>query len=471
MLLRDGQKGQFARLARRLAALLAVTSFLVAASPGRAASLDQITQISVPGSVPFLGADSTLRQWGFNEREYMVTGSANAYNAGADGQPDLASRDIPYSTRMLIRRPESAEDGSAGTVVVELLDPTTGWDGDQIWRYSREHLLREGITWVGLSIDPAALARLAAARPARYAALSMPSGGLAWDIVTQVAGTLRDRRNGQNPLRFEPPKRLILAGYGRAAEYLVTYQNVVHWTTSRPDGSPMIDGYLIAGADGVARSISAPDISEVSDARRLVVEHDVAVIRVQSETDLTELDALNARQPDNAHFRLWEVAGASHIDASQRTRLDAVWGRDVPGYVPATCGSPAGQISLRYVLNAALQGLTRWNGRGLGPNIPRIRTTSSGSPSVVRDSDGNALGGVRLPLIEVPTGRNAPKGSGPGDCRLSGLFTEFGRADLQQRYPTNGFYKNRLRAAASEAFNDRVMLRADLHGMLRDAHV
>ena len=410
-----------------------------------------------------------MRQWGFSEREYTVTGSANLYTAGPDGQAQISARDIPYTTRMLVRRPESDEGAADGTVVLELLDPTTGWDGDQIWRYSREHLMREGITWVGLSIDPAALASLSANRPERYGSLSMSSSGLAWDIVSQVAGTLRDRRSRENPLRFDRPKRVILAGYDRAAEYLVTYQNVFHWTNARPDGSPTVSGYLIAGADAVARSIASPSSGTVTNGGRLVVERDVPVIRVQSETDLTQLGALDARQADNAHFRLWEVAGAAHIDASQRGRLDAVWGRDIPGYTPLSCGEPMGQIPLRYAINAAIHGLARWNGRGLGPSIPRVRTTSGSDGSIVRDSDGNALGGARLPLIDVPTGRHAPKGNGPGNCNRSGSFTSFSRAELQARYPTNAFYLNKLRAAGNDAVADRVMVRADLNAMLREA--
>jgi Alpha/beta hydrolase domain len=463
----DGQTRRFARLARRYAVLAASLCLLVAAAPTRAASLDQVTQIAVPGSVPVLGADPTMRQWGFTEREYTVSGSANLYSAGPDGQAQVAARDISYVTRMLVRRPESDEGASDGTVVLELLDPSNGWDGDQIWRYSREHLLREGTTWVGLSIDPGALGNLNANRPDRYGNFAMPSSGLAWDIVSQVAGTLRDRRNRQNPLRFDRPKRVILAGYGRAAEYLVTYQNVFHWTNARPDGSPTVGGYLIAGAGVVARSIPSPHNGTVANAGRLVVERDVPVIRVQSETDLTQLGALDARQSDNAHFRLWEVAGAARIDASQRARLDAVWGRDIPGYTSANCGEPMGQIPLRYAVNAAIHALARWNGRGLGPSIPRIRMNSDGA--IIRDSDGNALGGARLPLIDVPTGRNGPNGSGPGNCNFSGSFTSFSRAELQARYPTNAFYLNKLRAAANDAVADRVMVRADLHVMLREA--
>jgi hypothetical protein len=455
--------------ARWTSVLGALVAVLSVAGPSPAATIEHVTQISVPNSVPVLGGDPAMRPSGFNEREYLVSGSANTYTAGPDGQAQISARDVPYATRMLVRRPESEEDGAGGTVVLELLDATTGWDADQIWRYSREHLLREGITWVGLSVDPAALEALRATRPERYGGVSMPTSGLAWDIVSQIAGTLRDRRSRENPLRFDRPKRLIVVGYGRSAEYLITYQNVFHWTTARRDGSPAIDGYLIAGAGGVARSVSSPATDAVTGDGRLVVEHEVPVIRVQSETDLTELDALTARQSDNAHFRLWEVAGASHIDAAQRVRLDAVFGRDIPGYVPIVCTAPTGDIPLRYALNAALGNLGRWNGRGLGPVAARIRTTAGASPRIVRDGDGNAIGGVRLPLIDVPTGRNAPRGEGLGDCRLAGTYTEFRRSELRSRYPDRADYVKKLRAAAAEAFQNRVMLRADLHEMVRES--
>ena len=56
--------------------------------------------------------------------------------------------DVPYQTRILVRRPTQPNRFN-GTVVLEVLNPTAGFDGDTIWLNTHRHLMSEGAVWVG----------------------------------------------------------------------------------------------------------------------------------------------------------------------------------------------------------------------------------------------------------------------------------------------------------------------------------
>jgi hypothetical protein len=65
---------------------------------------------------------------------------------------------------------------------------------------------------------------------------------------------------------------------------------------------------------------------------------------------------------------------------------------------------------------------------------------------VQRDSDGNALGGIRLPRIEVPVASYAPTTPGPLFCPLTGTQTPFAADKLEGLYPTTDAYVARVQA-------------------------
>src|SRR6476661_7263181 len=61
-------------------------------------------------SYPFLTAERTLeptdlKKRGYVEEEFIVTGTANVYDWAADGALTVKTPDVPYGTRILVRRP------------------------------------------------------------------------------------------------------------------------------------------------------------------------------------------------------------------------------------------------------------------------------------------------------------------------------------------------------------------------------
>src|SRR5689334_9541808 len=79
-----------------------------------------------PTNRPFLAAASAskpvdLGAAGYEESELLVSGIANIYEWGAGTTVNVRTPDVPYATRILVRRPRDASRFS-GRVIVELLD-------------------------------------------------------------------------------------------------------------------------------------------------------------------------------------------------------------------------------------------------------------------------------------------------------------------------------------------------------------
>jgi hypothetical protein len=87
---------------------------------------------SPPVEYPFGAADHTLvpedlGRVGYVEDEYLVSGKANVYSWPAPGPAVVRTPNVPYTTRILVRRPAKASHFS-GNVVVEILNPSNRFD-------------------------------------------------------------------------------------------------------------------------------------------------------------------------------------------------------------------------------------------------------------------------------------------------------------------------------------------------------
>lgn len=68
----------------------------------------------------------------------------------------LVHTDVPYKTRMVVRRPLDPKRFN-GSVVIEWLNVTDGFDGEYFWVQAKDHLLRSGYAYVGLSAQDKAV--------------------------------------------------------------------------------------------------------------------------------------------------------------------------------------------------------------------------------------------------------------------------------------------------------------------------
>ncbi|UGY13482.1 hypothetical protein HAP48_0033565 [Bradyrhizobium septentrionale] len=212
---------------------------------------------------------------------------------------------------------------------------------------------------------------------------------------------------------------------------------------------------------------------------------------VNSTTDYYSLRASLGRtgasgtadQPLPANVRMYDVAGGSHVVVLKAP----------------TCTQSPGRLDWAPLSRALLLHLDDWVSRNAEPPASELMPldTASGDPPALRaptalsaaviqvpkrDQDGNALGGVRLPDIAVPTGTNGGQNQPQTfTCMLVGSFSPFAatkaerertpdtRPSIEERYRTRDDYVNRIRIAAQDLVTRGLMLPEDAAVIVQEA--
>ena len=420
---------------------------------------------------------------GYLEEEYFFEGDASSYTPagelGSNGRWDVAVVDSqPYRTRMIVRRPADADDAS-GVVVVEWLNVSAGRDGDPDWGYLHQELIREGDTWVGVSVQQVGVSGgeallegvaleggLAGSDPDRYGTLEHPGDAYAYDIFSQ-AGAAVVNPDGPDPLGGIEITELIAAGESQSAIFMTTYVNAIQPL------SGVFDSFLIHSRGGGAAPVNGPlDVEEgLGDGVKIRTDTDVPVLIFETETDLTELDYVSARQDDTRSVSTWEVAGTAHAD---RFLLEDVYGLSGEADLSAIldCPAPINDGPQHEVIQAGFHHLVAWTAGGNPPpTSPRLEVTGGDEPAIVRDELGIALGGIRTPPVEVPVAvlsGDAVLGGSPF-CFLFGSTTPLSAEVLDELYPSKLDYTQDYAAAASDTVAAGFLLEVDAEAMIASA--
>ncbi|MGH9033092.1 MAG: alpha/beta hydrolase domain-containing protein [Acidimicrobiia bacterium] len=413
---------------------------------------------------------------GFVEEEYFIEGTAASYAKngtwGEDGKWDARKAEsAPYRTRVLVRRPRRAADFN-GTVVVEWLNVTSRVDVDVDFGFMAEELLRGGYAWVGVSAQEVAITStgggqfgagaqgLRAWDPERYGTLEHPGDDFSYDIFTQVGRALR-RPGAIDPLDGLEIEQLVADGESQSAFRMLTYVNAVH---------PMVevyDGFLIHSRNGTGAGITTAPEGAAPAIARVRTDLDMPVLQVLSETDLFSLGDSSpfpdARQPDSASVRTWEIAGTAHADVTYLRRLyeqgtsqfsDFL---DLRGVFPVANDGPQA-----IVMRSAIRSLRDWVAGDGAPARAQPLEVIDGA--IARDEHGNALGGIRTPHVDVPiatlTGEGAP---------LIGSTTPFTPEVLASLYPSHDAYVEVYRKATRRAVAKGFILRQDGRALIAQA--
>ena len=337
-----------------------------------------------------------------------------------------------YRTRILVRRPVDRRKFE-GTVFVEWSNVTGANDSDNDWHQVYHHALRSGYAWVVVAAQRngvhAANTGLKAFSPLRYESLDLTAGGtvtndgLRFDVFSQAAQALRNP-TGIAPLGNLVPRRLIATGHSQSGGNLNTYYNSIV-----PLVGSLFDGFIVRGATG-----------------NTAVRNDlgIKVFALQAEADV--LSGQNFRKPDSEHYRLWEVAGASHGDyqgqAVSRGPL-ALRDNGTPLARVCTFEPSRSRVPFYHVMAAAMDHMVAWLKHGTPPpsGMDKLIALQSTAPVVIaRDAFGNALGGIRLPDMAVPTALNTGQNTGPGLCSVRGRTVPFDVATLAALYPSHRDY-------------------------------
>ena len=451
----------------------------------------------IPGDRIFTGALQDLDALGYREREYVVRVTdphvyryvRNSVRTVAKPAPRVKGG---YRSRIIVRAPKDPADFN-GRVLVEMMNTTTFVDLDIAWQQAHEYLVRDGWAYVGITVQQTGINALQNFKrePKRYkglglnlrtpaAAKDVANGSrdpsIAWDLTSQV-GALIQQGGTTSPLAGYDVESMFLTGQSQMAGYATTYVQAIH------PRHLIYDGFLVAyrgtgatnlryvkGVNGVVPTTSG------SVAQRTLRGRGAPVIALQSESDPLRLPAA-AEIPGVAaslwradsdtstdRYRLWEVAGSSHNDRWGSEQALGILIRDfgLPFAPECPWTAPAGvnDFPMRFTWHTALDSLAVWHETGTAPPTgPRLARDDAGI--VQRDSDGNALGGIRLPRIEVPVASYAPTTAGPLFCPLTGTQTPFDSDKLTELYPTTQAYVARVQSEVEASITAGFLLAQD----------
>jgi hypothetical protein len=407
-----------------------------------------------------------LGQVGYTLEEFFLSGTAASFElagpALADGDWRVApSGRAAYATRLVVCRP-SDPAAFTGTVVLEWLNVSAGFDAPAHWMLTHRHVVRSGWAWAGVSAQRigvegregifgpslAGLPSLKEGDPVRYRELHHPGDAFCFDIFSQAA---RAVRTGAvlGPLRVEC---LLASGQSQSAIHLVTYLNAVAPSVAADSAC---DGYLIGSRSGRAAPLTGWDgqirLDDGPDGVRLRSDVRAPVLTVQTETDVTGvLAGVTARQPDTPALRWWEIAGAAHADTYVLGTAFSDSGSLPPAELARQLAPSADVLGMRfpvpvnsgpqhhYVAQAAIAHLDRWARGGTPPpSSPRLETDPDDPMRLLTDGAGIARGGIRTGWVDVPVAAlsGLPPDGVPAFGTILGTTRVFGEAELTRRYP------------------------------------
>ncbi len=478
----------------RRAVLGSVTGLAAASVGSTAVSAQSDSAVSSPTvEGPIEGGSQTglpqgaavfdVSSYGYAESEYFISGTATHEDdiSGFGWFTDEAE----YTTRMVVYRPDDPADFN-GTVLVEWLNVSTQVDAPVAWPNAYDHLLRNGYAVALVSAqkvgvdDSSEDMDLVTWDPERYGDLTHPGDEYALDIFSQAIQALRTggegssddgywwtdgsdgSDSGTDPLDGLDVETVLATGQSQSGLYMRNYLN----DAQAEHG--LVDGFLPAGSG----------LTDVPDDL-------VPVLWLNSEDEAIGLDLgfgsiSDGPREDSGLFKLWEVAGASHVNNWLSAWSAAVSARD-HGAEPATwnettaghygqqedgafgeCGR--NYFPMRYAYRAAIEHLRAWVEDGTEPpSAPRLEREDD---TVRTDEYGNALGGLRLPPIDVPVATYDARNS---DCTLTGQTQPFDDATLADLYPTHDDYVAELQAAADAAVDRGHLLSADAEALVQRA--
>ncbi len=434
-------------------------------------------------------------RFGYDEREYFFDGTAEAYGS-------ISMPPAPYRSRMIAWTPTDPSKFN-GTTVVEWAEVSDFGQFELTveLNYQSPMLEQRGYAFVLVSAESRGICdhtaegsctmwSLQGADPDRYGSLVHPGDTYSFDIFSQALQAIKHPK-GVAPLGPLRTRHLIAEGFQRSTDKY--YPVGAPAATSEASTAPIsiygpLNDYLSNGADADARLADAFLIDGAAPAA------EPSRYRVPTLHHLDESAIRRTPTPDRGNHVTWEVVGAPHADrwAGAHTNLPSSDGPkpklardeelarrdkyDDYGQAPFTAGdvctpSPGtgSAFPRRFTLDAAIADLRTWVSDGIrAPAAPRIERTdaapTSAAKKLERDRDGNAIGGLRSPIVQVPV--TTYNGEG---CISAGTMTPLSADRIAELYPTHERYVRELLAATDEAVSKRFLVCQDAETIMRKA--
>jgi hypothetical protein len=321
--------------------------------------------------------------------------------------------------------------------------------------------------------------------PTRYASLNFPEDGLNWDVIGQVANMVKSNAS-VSPLKGYNVKQVFMEGFSGAGAITLIWANEFSPLLRLANGAPIVDGFVVGEPSGYPLINSQAAPIAPTDPRQKVLANGVPVVKLH-----TRPEPAAQRRPDSdspsGQYRTYEVAGAAHTDNYTNPA-------DFPTFVqesatpwaqtnvyPFTCQYKMNdfpfeqqwQLSVDVIERWASQASSKHQARWSPPHADRIQVNPDGS--IAKDANGNDLGGVRSPAVDVPVATyydtNVPLPGDRGFCSNTtvGHVEPFSREKLKKLYPTHADYVRKVQRSATELERQGWLLPADAAAAVKAA--
>lgn len=465
-------------------------------------------------SYPFQAAARrcSFHEIGYIEDEYFMSGTANIYTeTDKEHHVKPIFEDAPYTTRVLVRRPEDTAQFS-GNVVVEILNASAMMDIDRMWVNTWQYLTRNGDIYIGVTSKGHVVDTLKRFNPERYAAISWsnpmpdreePEGGqfqflpqyesgLYWDMQVELAKLLRTD-DALNPIREYGKCYLYLLGWSQSGSYMSRILHSFAYLPENMENGPLFDGYLEAGADSALAPINAYELSPENGRIALdgslpkggVLLSKEPYIAINTESENKGANWIGDSDLPEYKFRTYQIAGSSHDSYyNMITYYEGHLREDAAGscceLAFAGCEGEPLDTPYEYIFHAALRNLYLWVREEIpAPHGPKIDTAPAGPDdfdAIIQVNDGrkmkyenrkdlfgNTTGGIRMAAMDYPVGiyKSCSQRSDGSYDPMFGTVYPFSEEKLAALYGTLDNYRRLVEQSAEKSIAEGFLLRAD----------
>jgi hypothetical protein len=381
-------------------------------------------EVTGPGTIydstPSLPLGRGLARYGYEAREYFISGTANGK---------------PYNTRIMVRKPSNNRKFS-GLAIVEAMHPS---GAAHMFEFTSDYTMTSGHMAVEVVTN---LTELLAQNKERYKDLKVDPDQTS-EILAQAGALIKQTKIG-TPFAGLQIRKMVLLGTSATAAILMAYLPA-HMVYRTQDMKGIYDGFLPMSTGATPRAV------------------DVPLIEVPTMTEVSGGNVTKRPDGDTPgdQFRVYEFAGMAHVDS-----------RDSVRFKPDPCRYSVSQYPEQAYMSVALSALLDWVDKGKIPaRAERIAVeTGEGRPSIAVDENGNAKGGIRNPYVDVPSAKfavrneaaNPPipnpsawvaahgQGAPAQMCGLAGYETAYSKEQLQKLYGNKKTYESRVRKSLDE---------------------
>jgi hypothetical protein len=402
----------------------------------------------------FMRTDVPLAQYGYTEEEYFISGTGSTYNTSGPvtetgtklttGGPN-ENGTYPFKTRIVVRRPIDPSKFN-GKVLAEWQNVTAGFDLEPLWDGDPYALMKAGYAYVAVDAQTVGINGLKKYNSERYGSLEVgPSNdALSYDVFASALKAIRGDGVGPQPLGNLTPQltNVVASGASQSCSKLATYYDKV------APLQEVANDYLLTDCTNAIRN-----------------DRPAKVLRVISEFE-GKIEQ-PAAEFSNPNLRYWEAADGSHVPYMVQADWGPLIARD-EGAAEAECThTPVlSTVEWPYAVDAGLGELVSWQEGG--PEPPAAPEDEYVNPTTLkRNSLGIALGGLRLPEVEVPVVLDLAENSAHAApnpypfsafCTLYGQHQPFSEATLASLYKNYDEYVEKVEVEAQKLVAEGFLL-------------